>query len=64
MLSIASWRLLLLLYLLAPMLIARMIWNYYGLSDWFWLSLTLIPWIFLAFWLRRPTVLVNVPDAP
>ena len=58
MLSITHWRLLVFPFLLAPMLVARMIWDYYGASDWAWLVLSLLPWVFLVFWLRRPTKLV------
>ncbi|NNM46755.1 hypothetical protein [Knoellia koreensis] len=59
MLSIAEWRLLVFPYLLAPMLVARMIWHYYGSMDWFWLALSLIPWVVLVLWLKRPTKLVD-----
>ena len=58
--STAGWRLLVFPFILAPMLIARKIWDFYGMLDWVWLALTLIPWILLVFWLRRPTVLVPV----
>ena len=70
MLSSGGWRLVVLPFLFAPMLAARMIWDFYGMLDWVWLALSLIPWIFLWFWLRRPTVLVrtssdaDVPGRP
>jgi hypothetical protein len=61
-LSSGGWRLIVLPFAFAPMLAVRMIWDFYGVLDWVWLALSLIPWIFLRFWLRRPTVLVSTSN--
>jgi hypothetical protein len=50
----AVWRLIVLPFSFAPLMIAKLIWASSGARDWILLGLSLIPWGYFALWQRRP----------
>ena len=59
-LQYGEWRLPMLVLICAPLMVGKLAWPLWGgprtsAGDWLMLALTLLPWAYLAAWLRRPS---------